>query len=548
MKRTSIVPFFLLFFCIVAYSQRIKYIPPEKPKLVVQIVVEQMRADYIARFWDDFGQSGFKRLATGGTVCERAVVGYGSTQTASGYATLASGTFPMNHGIVADSWYNRVSGEKESAIVDDDYKVVGGRPKGNYFSPQKMQVSTFTDELQLFYSGRSKVIAVCLRPSGVHFLAGHFASGAYWFDSETGNWVTSSYFRHSLPDWVNAFNQKGLPGIYVQKEWKPSKLITDYSACLSDKNRYEIGYHGQNTFPYSPLKLSQSKNGYDALYKLPKGNTFTKDFAIHAIVGEELGKDDVTDYLSVAFSVTEEIGTAFGTESIELRDAYIKLDEELGFFLDFLSSECGLSNVLVCLTSNHGVSHNSDFLKDKHMPSGEFKHRKAIVLLNSYLNALYGQGEWVSYYDNLQLYLNHILIEDSRLDLREVQEKASQFLIQVSGVSKVFTASQMMESYSTDKIFRRIANSYNPQRSGDLYVLLKAGWTEQVVDVSCVHNSPYNSDNAIPLIWYGWKVEKQKIRGEVSLADVAPTLSMLLGVPLPSMATGVPIVQLTDKK
>lgn len=530
-----------------SFAQRIKQIPPDKPKLIVGIVVEQMRADYIQKFWSDFGDNGFKRLVNYGTVCQSAELGYGPAHSASGFATLATGALPVSHGIVGDEWYNRVSGEREFAVADDKYKVVGGRPDGNQYSPEKLTVNTFADELRLHYGAHSKSVSISLNPVASVVLAGHLAGGAYWFDANTGNMVTSNYYTHALPAWVNAFNAKKIPDIYLVKPWETSKLITDYSNSQPDKNRFEVGYNGFSVFPYLPTVFAKSPAKYTPLLMYPSGNSLVKDFAIHAIVGDSLGKDSIPDLLSISFSATQQIGTAFGTESIELRDAYIKLDKEIAFLLDFLSSEVGQNNMLLYLTSNHGLTPNTAYLESLNMPAGQFKHRQAVALLGSYLNAVYGNGDWVSQYSGLQFYLNHILIENSRLSLADVQERAAQFLIQLTGVAQVYTSAQLQSPNSSDVIFMRHANAFNRKRSGDLQIVLQPGWTEQVIDKSCVNSSAYNPDNQIPLIWYGWKIEKSKIYATVSLADVAPTLSSMLDMPLPSAATGKPIIQLFQK-
>lgn len=528
-------------------AQRIKQIPPEKPRLIVGIVVEQMRADYIHKFWSDFGENGFKRLVNNGTVCQDADLGYGPAQSASGFATLATGAWPLTHGIVADVWYNRVSGEREYAAADDRYKVVGGRPSGNQYSPSKLGVNTFADELRLRFGAQSKSVSISLNPVASILLAGHASNGAYWFDANTGNMVTSNFYMHALPQWADAFNAKKIPDIYIQKSWETSKLITNYNNCLPDKNRFEAGYNGVNVFPYKPSIFAKSSLKYSPILMFPTGNTLVKDFAIHAVAGESLGKDSIPDFLSVSFSVTHQIGSAFGTESIELRDAYIKLDSEIAFFLDFLASEVGVNNVLVYLTSNHGLTQNVEYLQSLKLPAGEFKHRQAVALLGSYLNAIYGNGDWVSHYADLQFYLNHILIENSRLSLAEVQERSAQFLIQLTGVAQIYTPAQLQAPNTADLLFMRAANGYNRKRSGDLQIVLLPGWTEQIVEKTSTYSSVYNTDSKIPLVWYGWKVEKNKIFTPVSLADVAPTLSLMLDMPLPSAATGKPIVQLLAK-
>jgi predicted AlkP superfamily pyrophosphatase or phosphodiesterase len=530
------------------FPQRIKNIPPAKPVLVVAIVVEQMRADYITRFWDDYGSKGFRRMYTNGTVCANTSVGYSSAQASAGYATISTGSFPSQHGIVADRWYDRVSSQRVTSVHDAKVKPIGGRPGHNEFSPHRLGAPSWADELGLFYGKASKSVSVSLNAAGAVLMGGFSPAGAYWFCAETGNWSTSSFYSQFLPGWAAEFNAKKIPDLYMAADWNPSKLITEYHGSQPDKSRFETGYAGRNVFPYKHLSVAPRGQKYTSITMMPSGNTLVKDFAIQAIAGEALGTDSVPDFLSVSFSAQAQVGAAFGIESIELRDIYIKLDAEIGFLLDFLESKYGMSNVLVFLTSTSGMANTGEYLESLNMPSGQFRHRQAAALLESYLSAIYGQGQWVSHYENGQIYLNHILIENARLDIETVRSMAAQFIIQINGVAQAYTAGQLHTGCMGGKLFQRVANSYNMQRSGDISIVLQPGWTEQLLDSPCLHCNPYSASNDIPLIWYGWKAEKKKVYTSISLADIAPTLSAMLSMPKPQGASGSVVPEVLPKQ
>jgi predicted AlkP superfamily pyrophosphatase or phosphodiesterase len=528
------------------YSQEVKTIPPEKPRIIVGIVVSQMRYDYIQRFWDKLDENGIRLLVNRGTSCKNTSFNYLFSQQGVGHASIATGTTPSDHGIVGREWYLYLQDKIEQSTEDQQQKSVGGDVDNGRYSPKNLMCTTFSDELRLSNNFRSKVFSVSTEPAPGIFSAGHTANGAYWFDRRTGNWITSTYYTDTLPGWMDEFNAKRFPDIYLKEVWDPLFPIGSYTESLPDKNKYETGFKGQVTFPYMLEDLSEirkNKLDYSLLDKTPFGNTFTKDFASTLIVNEELGKDDITDVLTICFTAMENIGSLFGPNSVEVEDAFLRLDKEIAHFLAFLDDQVGKENALVYLTSDHGVAQIPSYLSDNKIPAGYFNQNGALSLLTSALNNIYGKGEWIRAYHAQQVYLNHTLIEDSKLSLTEMQDYIAQFLLQFSGVSNTITAHTLQTANFTEGVYRKIQNSYNQKRSGDVIINLKAGWVEKS-EASTGGTSSYSYDSRIPLIWYGWKVGRGSITRPVDIIDIAPTLSTFLNITFPNSCTGSPVFEL----
>lgn len=524
-------------------------IPPERPKLVIGIVVDQMRYDYLTRYWDKFGKGGFKRLVQEGTVCNNTNLNYLFTQTAVGHASIFTGATPSVHGIVSNDWYSRTKKVKEYCCEDKKAIAVGGDPRSTSGSPRNLMTSTIGDELKLFSNGKSKVFGISMKDRAAILSAGRMADAAYWYDDYSGEWMSSSYYMDTLPKWVKKFNKKDLSGFYLDKIWEPLLPMEKYIESLPDVNKYETGIERTyKVFPYDfPLfSVDQRKNKkYGLLRYSPFGNTYTKDFALAAIDNENLGKDEFTDMLIVSFSPTDYLGHYFGPRSIEVEDAYLRIDQEIEHFLVFVDDMLGKENVLVFLTSDHGVSDVPQYLVDLKSNAGIFKQNYAIALLKSYLNALYGEGEWITEYIEQQIFLNHELIEKAKIPLDEIQRKAADFVVQFSGVSHAITASTLTGTNFTEGIQDRIQNSYYAPRCGDILISLMPGYIEDV-SYSTTHNSAYSYDTHIPLIWYGWKIKRNVYNKDVEVTDIAPTISTLLKINFPDGSFGKPIPVIVD--
>lgn len=514
-------------------------IPPSKPKLIVGITISGMRYDYLSVYWDKFGDDGFKKMATTGANFKNARYDFLITDPSSGYASIATGGMPSTHGIVSDFWYDRMSNEIIYAISDKDQATIEGSYGSGTYSPAALNSRTLADELMVKSRFRSKSIGVSMDPKAAILMAGHTATGAYWLDPENASWITSSYYTDSLPGWVRDFNLKNYRDIYLERSWETFLPIAEYSESMLDNNEYELGFGGQITFPYDLNRLSLGSEGrdYSMLMTVPWGNTYTKDMALAAIVNEELGKRDVTDMIHIGFNATSELAVHFTTWSVEMEDAFLRLDQDLAHLLDFLESELGLDNVLVYLTAENALAVDPRYLADYRIPAGFFNYRTSVSLLRSYLNAVYGQGDWVTFYHAHQVYLNHQLIEDSGLTLEEVQNRVARFMVQMGGVSNTVQSHVLQQNNFTDGVLQRIQNSYYQKRSGDVIINLTPGWVEHSNLVENGFNE-FRYTSHVPMIFYGWKVKRTTIPNRVSPTDIATTIASFLELSMPENATG----------
>ncbi len=523
-------------------------IPSEKPKLIIGIVISQVRYDYIYRFWNKFEDNGFKKLITRGTFCKNTSFNYLLSQEGVGHSTIATGTLPANHGIVAKEWYLNLQDKIEQNVEDDKYSTIGGSFEAGRYSPNNLLCTTYSDELRLSNNLKSRVFGISLDAAPAILSSGHTANMAYWLDTKSGNWVTSTYYADSLPSWVNDFNKKKFPDTYLSREWNTLLPLNEYTESLPDNNKYETGIKGRIIFPYNLPELANTKKhqkDYDILKSTPFGNSLVKDFAISVIVNENLGMDNYTDVITVSFTAMENIGNLFGPNSVEVEDAFLRLDKEIAHFLDFIDSNIGKENVLIYLTSDHGVAPIPDYLTDNKIPAGYFNQNGAVSLLKSALDNIYGRGDWIKAYHSQQIYLNRTLIEDAKIPLSEIQNYTAQFILQFSGVANTITSTTLQTTDFTSGIFKKIQNGFNQKRSGDVIINLKAGWIERREDLS-YHSSSYSYDARIPLIWYGWKIGRSTVVRPVDIIDIAPTISTFLDITYPNACTGNPILELTQ--
>jgi predicted AlkP superfamily pyrophosphatase or phosphodiesterase len=525
------------------------YLPPDKPRLVIGIVVEQLKYDQLEKFRDRLGENGIKRLINEGTYFKNASFEYMLTQSAPGHATISTGTEPSFHGITSDNWYLPLRNELIYCSKDIEVNAIGGSFETGMNSPVNLQASTFSDELEMATNKKAKVFGVGIKESSAIFSAGHAADAAYWFDNSTGTWMSSSYYINALPVWVNDFNAMKFSDSYLNDIWSPCRPAKDYADCLPDSNRFEAGFNGINFFPYDLKKLRSksgisSKNDFSLLRETPFSNSFTTNFAIRLIEKEGLGKDDITDYLSISYSATDNIGHRFGPSSVEMGDAILRLDDDIKNLLTFLNDSIGKRNILIYFTAAHGICEIPGVLENNRIPAGYFKQNQALQLLRSYLNAVYGEGDWVKGYSERQIFLNRTLIEDARLSLDDVQKKVARFLVQFTGVAAAYPYSAFEANDFGNGNLKRIINNFSPQRSGDVIVTLNPGWVEKEGDFVTNHNSPYEYDSHVPLIWYGWTVNKTFVTRKVNMTDIAATLSSLCKVPYPNACNGEPLFEL----
>ncbi len=523
-------------------------IPSQKPKLVVGITVSGMRYDYLSVYWDKFGDGGFKKMASTGANCKNARYDYLITEPSVGYATIATGAKPSAHGIVSDFWYERLTNQIVYSLEDPSQTTIEGAYGTGTFSPKALHSRTIADELRVISRFKSKSIGVSMDPQAAVLMSGHTASAAYWIDPTTASWISSSYYLDSLPGWVREFNGKKYQDIYLDRTWEPLLPISEYGESMLDNNPYETGLKGQFTFPYELSRISavdRDEKDYTVLMSTPWGNTYTKDLAIAAIVNEELGKSEASDMIHIGFNSTKYLADNYSTWSVEMQDTYLRLDKDIAHLLEFLDDYLGLENVLVYLTAENALADDPRYLEESRIPSGFFNYRTSVSLLKSYLNAIYGQGDWVTFYYAQQIYLNHQLIEDSRLSLEEVQDRVVRFMIQMGGVSNALQSYVLQRNNFTDGVHKRVQNSYYQKRSGDVIIYLTPGWVEHS-NLGRNGYAEFKFGPHVPLIFYGWKINRVTIPHEVSPADIAASVAYFMEISMPENASGKVITDLVN--
>jgi major membrane immunogen (membrane-anchored lipoprotein) len=518
-------------------------VPSSHPKLIVGITVNQLRYDALYKLWDQLGENGFKKVITQGAYCTNAKYDYIFTQSAPGYASIATGTQPSEHGIVSDYWFEPLDEKSVNAVQNSAYFALGTVNKDNACSPEQLMATTLSDELKLYFKNQSKVFSISMDPAAAVLSGGFKANAAFWVDDASGDWVSSTYYLNELPQWVQKFNKTAYPSIYFEREW--NLLDTLYPFALPDTNSFEYGYDAEfKTFPYDYSQIHSHFTGKKFIKMIPEGNTMTTDFAVATMFEEELGSDMITDVLMVNYFASENVGRYFGPDALEMHDLLLRLDKEIAHLIKVIEDRVGKNNVLFYVTGVSGVSNNPDFLRSEKLPGGKFKHHYVVALLNAYLNVLYGEGQWIRDYQNQQIYLNRTLIEDAGLNLAEFQEKVAQFVLTSGGVAKVITASELQKTDYSTGTYRKMQNSFHIKRSGDVMIALKPGWIRDV-SYAADHNSAYAYDAHVPLAFYGWKIKKVKVNQPVSPVDIVPSICILMNIPSPSSVTGIPIIEIS---
>jgi predicted AlkP superfamily pyrophosphatase or phosphodiesterase len=531
----------------VGYAQKEKQ-PTGNPKLVVGIVVDQMRYDFLYRYWDKYGNDGFKKLVREGFNCTNTHFNYMPTYTAPGHAAIYTGTTPAVNGIIANNWFFINENRMTYCTEDASVATVGSDSDAGKMSPKNMFTTTVTDELRLSSNFQSKTIGISLKDRGAILPAGHTANAAYWYDAKTGNWITSTFYMPQLPGWVNNFNQKKLAEKYISEAWNTLLPIDQYKESLADDNPYEEPYKGESrpVFPHNLPEIAKQQ-GLDLLRRTPWGNTFTKEFAIETIKNEQMGKRGATDFLCISFSSPDYIGHQFGPNSIEVQDNYLRLDRDLAELLKFLDTEIGKNNVLVFLTADHGAAQNPGFLTAAKIPSGYFEHGPVVEGLRNIFKSKYGEGNWVLNYSNEQIFFNRELIRERGLSNAEFENTARNFLLITKGIANVFTRTDMLSGTFSHMPAALIQNGYHQKISGDIMIVLNPGWMEYS-KTGTTHGTIYSYDTHVPLLWYGGKIARGETAEPVNITDIAPTVSMLLKIPLPNGNTGIPIKQVLQNR
>lgn len=515
-----------------------------KPKLVVGIVVDQMRYDYLTRFYDHFGNDGFKRLVEQGFNCKNNHFNYAPTSTGPGHTSVYTGTTPAVHGIIGNNWYDKEIDKTVYCAGDDSYTSVGTASDAGQMSPHRMGVTTITDELRLNNQMQGKTIAIALKDRGAVLPGGHTANAAYWFHgANEGNWITSSYYMNELPKWVNDFNSSGTAQSY-KREWNTLKDIHEYKESGTDINLFEGKFEGESTtsFPHNTPALLDKTKDFDIIKATPFGNSLTADFAIEALKQEGLGKDDITDFLAVSFSSTDYVGHMYGVNSKEVQDTYLRLDADLERLFKALDKNVGEGQYTLFLTADHAAIEVPTYLKSVKIPSGYIETIANKKRLAEFLQYKYGTEDIVKNYSNDQIFLDHKIVKNLDLSLAEVQIEIAQEILDYDAIDRVYTANQMWSTNYTSGIPYILQNGYNQKRSGDVLVVLKPGFISYG-STGSTHGSPQIYDTHAPLLFYGMGIKPGSTINRTEIPDIAPTISALLGISFPNGTTGKPITE-----
>ncbi|MFC4871229.1 alkaline phosphatase PafA [Negadavirga shengliensis] len=529
-----------------SYSQTAVPEKVDRPKLVVGIVVDQMRQEYFYRFYDRYTERGFKRFMYEGFMMSNGHYNYIPTYTGPGHASVYTGTTPASHGIVANDWYVRKLGKTVYCAEDSTVTAVGGRERSGKISPRNMLTTTITDELKFATGKRSKTIGIAIKDRGAALPAGHLGE-AYWYDGGTGEFMTSSYYKETLPEWVVEFNKKELPKKYLSQKWEPLFPIETYVQSTVDDNEFEAPFIGMEgtAFPYNLPDLMEHNGGLGLISSTPFGNTFTLDMAYAALDGEQLGKRGETDFLAVSFSSPDYIGHRFGPSSAEVEDNYLRLDRELAAFFDHLDKEIGEGEYLVFITADHGVADVVRYMQSENVPAGSLDTRFVLTQLKGFTNEQYGEGNWIINYSNEQIFLNRPLAEEKGLDLEQMQKEIATFMLRFDGIKEAYTASDMIRlEYAYGKR-NLLQMGFNHKASGDVLLVLEPAWLTNSVR-GTTHGTGYTYDTHVPIAFYGWGIKPGSSSRYATITDIAPTLSVLLKTRLPNGATGQPIYEILD--
>ncbi|WP_299890043.1 alkaline phosphatase PafA [uncultured Lacinutrix sp.] len=510
-----------------------------QPKLVIGIVVDQMRYDYLTRFYDKYGDGGFKRMVNEGFNCKNNHYNYVPTYTGPGHASIYTGTTPKYHGIIANNWYDKFIKEMVYCAEDSNVLAVGSESELERMSPHRMKTTTFSDENRLFTQMKGKTIGISIKDRGAILPAGHSANAAYWFRGKNeGNFITSTYYMKNLPKWVSDFNTSNVSESYL-KEWNTLYDINTYTESGNDLNAYEGGFKGkdQAVFPYDLAKLKDQNAGFDIIKGTPYGNSIVADFAIAAIEGEQLGQDTITDVLTVSFSSTDYVGHNFGVNSKEIEDTYLRLDKDIQRLLNTLDSKVGAGEYTVFLTSDHGAVEVPSYLQSHNIPAGYFDKDAFKKQLDSFMAERFKASDLIENISNNQLFFNKKRLKALNISIEEVQDALVQELINYKNIDKVYASKTFQTASFGSGVEALLQNGYNQKRSGDI-IMVKDPAVISYSKTGSTHGSGLNYDTHVPLLFFGKGIKKGSTQVKTEIIDIAPTISALLGISFPNGATG----------
>lgn len=527
---------------------------PKNPKLVVGIVIDQMRYEYLYRFYNDFGDDGFKKLMRDGMNCRNTNYNYVPTYTGPGHASIYTGTTPANHGIVANSWYSKEEGKLVNCVEDASVTPVQGTDAYGKFSPTRLKTNTITDQLKLT-DRESKVISVSLKNRGAILPGGHMSDGSYWFDYSNGKFITSSFFKDAMPNWVKSFNDKAYPKKDLTRTWDLMLDSSNYTESRVDDYAYEVTLPGKEkpVFPYDFSEMMKGQTDFEMFGFTPYSNTTLLRLAKAGVKNESLGEDEHTDFLNVSISATDIIGHAFGPYSREIQDTYIRLDKDLADFLTFLDEEVGEGEYLLFLTADHAVEPIPQYLMDHKLMANYFDVSDFKKALEKHITSNFDvdTNSVISAIKNQQIYLDDQLMIERKVDRDVLIKSMKSFIFTQKGVKNVFLKSDLLMSNQLNELNELINKGIHHRESGDLIFMLEPGYlavgghTKEHKEGTS-HGSPYGYDTDVPLLWYGWTTPTKEVLRKVNITDITATLQRILNLPKANGCTGKVIVEYFD--
>ena len=504
----------------------------EKPKLVIAIVVDQMRYDFLENLSYRFSDNGFKRLINEGYNCKNNFYNYVPTVTGPGHSSIATGSTPMIHGVVGNNWFDRENKKSIYCANDSKYNNIGGDAYSGNKSPNNLLVETFADVNKTSNNNKSKTISVAIKDRGSILMGGKNADAAYWYyGKEKAQWISSTYYMNQLPDWVKNFNLEDNLEKYL-KDWVTLNEITSYNNHEIDSNNFEKLFKGKedSAFPYDIKSLMKQNDCFDMIKETPYGNAMTTDFAIQAVINENLGKRNVTDVLTIGYSSTDYVGHNFGVASVETQDTYLRLDLEIEKLLTFLDNQIGEGEYTLFLTGDHGVLEIPAFLSNNGLDAIAISKNDMLKKVLKGLNSLFdiNDGNLIANVENNQIYFDYEVIDRLGLNKNKVTIELVKILQSFDFISNAYSSDYILNSKNLKGYEKLIQNGFHKKRSGDIAIVLKPN----VIfydGKGTTHGSGYSYDTHVPLIFYGKGIRNGETLRYTEIPDIAPTISKLLG-------------------
>ena len=536
MARSCFLIYLLILLLIAKGTISQNYRQVDPPRVVIGIVVENMRPDYVDRYWDKFGTDGFRKLYSKGAVISNMKITQHVQNYASGTATLFTGVPPSVHGIVDVAWYDRLRSKVTNCITDDYYFTVGADTKSGNASPRKLMANTVGDNLKVFSMNKSKVFSIAMNPESAIFAAGHSADAAWWFDTESGRMISGSFYVSTFPEWARDYNMVSQGEKYSGRNWVTLLPETQYSESLPDNYYLEKGYgERSNTFPHSMNRLVKAAGSYQPIKTSPFANTIIKEFTKALLDNEPVGEDDIPDLVTVFFSSMDYAHGSFGPASLEMQDTYLRLDQEIAELITYAENKYGSDKILIYLTANTSASYPAEYLKQEfNMHAGDFQPESALALLNSLLNITYGEEKWIENITGHQIYLDHKLIKEKNIDLIEMRNLVADFITQFEAVKVALPAHILDQGGSDNGSLTGLYKTYMINRSGDIMYVLNEGW----IPTYKYDRVNYTDQIHIPVVFYWARVKQTLINEPYEATDIAPTLSEILHIPVPDKSRG----------